>query len=129
MLMLPLILHEAQIFTFSFWFNGSIHWGMHHDGELYCRLESFPLQKRPQVYQLGCKLARQHTSIVLSSSAVACSLWGSLRDPSLKRILITANTSSLLEAMLHPQSKPVSGTSPPMSHESTQSPEDSDREC
>ena len=125
--MLPLILHEAQIFTFSFWFNGSIHWGMHHDGELYCRLESFPLQKRPQVYQLGCKLARQHTSsIVLSSSAVACSLWGSLRDPSLKRILITASTTSLLEAMLHPQTKTVPSTGQPTSNESAQALTDED---
>ena len=129
MLMLPLILHEAQIFTFSFWFNGSIHWGMHHDGELYCRLESFPLQKRPQVYQIGCKLARQHTSIVLSSSAVACSLWGSLRDPSLKRILITVNTTSLLEAMLYPQSKTAPSISPPTTNESTQPLTNEDQEC
>ncbi|MBD2075796.1 hypothetical protein H6F86_18235 [Phormidium sp. FACHB-592] len=99
---------------------------MHHEGELYCRLGSFPLQKRPQVYQLGCKLARQHTSIVLSSSAVACSLWGSLRDPSLKRILTTANTTSLLEAMLYPQSKTAPSISQPTGNESTQSLPDED---
>lgn len=101
--MLPLVLNEEQIFTFSFWFNGSIRCGMQHQGQLYCHLESFPLHKRPQVYQLGCKLTQQHTEIVLSSSAAICSLWGNLRDPALKRILITADTTSLLNAMLYAQ--------------------------
>lgn len=101
--MVPLVIDEAQLFTFNFWFNGNVRCGMHHGGELYCRLESFPRQKRPQVYQLGCKLASQHTAIVLSSSAAACSLWGSLRDPSIKRILSTTSTTSLLDAMLHSQ--------------------------
>ncbi len=99
--MLPLVISEDQIFTFNFWFNGSVRCGMYHHSELYCRLESFAIQKRPQVYQLGCKLVQQYTTIVLSSSATSCSLWISLRHPSTGRILLTADTSSLLETMLH----------------------------
>ena len=111
--MLPLLVNEEQIFTFNFWLNGSILCGMHHQGELYCRLASFSIQKRPQVYQLGCKLAQQQTAIVLSSSAIACSLWGSLRDPSMKRILSTADMSNLLEAMLSPQTRASAKTAHP----------------
>jgi hypothetical protein len=100
MLVSPLVINEEQIFTFNFWFNGSIRCGMYHQGELYCRLETFGIQRRPQVYQLACKLARQYATIVLTSSAMTCSLWISLRNPSVKRILLTADTSSLLDAML-----------------------------
>ena len=100
--MSPLIIDEEQIFPFNFWFNGTIRCGMHHNGELYCRVESFPLQKRPLVYQLGCKLARQHMAIALSSSVTTCSLWGSLRDAPLKRVLTTVTATSLLDAMLYP---------------------------
>jgi hypothetical protein len=103
------VVNEEQIFTFSFWLNGSVRSGMSHEGELYCRLASFSIQKRPRVYQLGCKLTQQQTAIVLSSSAATCSLWGSLRDPSMKRILLTADTSKLLETMLLPQTKAYSG--------------------
>ena len=94
---------------FNFWLNGRIRCGIHHQGELYCRLAAFAIEKRPQVYQLGCKLTQQQTAIVLSSSAVACSLWGSLRNPSIKRILMAADTSNLLEAMLSPRTKVDSG--------------------
>lgn len=112
MLVSPLVINEEQIFTFNFWFNGSIRCGMYHQGELYCRLESFTLQKRPQVYQLACKLARQTTAIVLSSSATACSLWISLRDSSVKRILFTADASSLLDAILQIQTDASSSDRP-----------------
>ena len=109
MVVLPLLVNEEQIFTFNFWLNGNIRCGIHHQGELYCRLATFAIEKRPQAYQLGCKLTQQQTAIVLSSSAVACSLWGSLRDPSIKRILLATDTSDLLEAMLSPQTKADSG--------------------
>lgn len=112
MLVLPLVISEDQIFTFNFWFNGSIRRGMYHQGELYCRLESFAIQKRPQVYQLGCKLTQQYTAIVLSSSVTSCSLWLSLRHPSTGRILLTADTSSLLELMLHPPGNKSSSDRP-----------------
>lgn len=127
MLMLPLIINEEKIFTFNFWFNRSVHCGMHHEGEFYCRLESFPLQKRPQVYQLGCKLTRQHMAIVISSSATACSLWGSLRDPSLKRLLSTVDTISLLEAMLYPQTNPLLDTRQAINNSLTQLPDNEDQ--
>lgn len=111
MLVLPLVVNEEQVFTFKFWFNGKVHLGMSYQGELYCRLESFDLQRRPQVYQLGCKLSQQNTSIVLSSASATCSLWGSLRDPAVKRILLTLNTTNLLEAMLFTRLDASSGES------------------
>ncbi|XGV98490.1 MAG: hypothetical protein ACAF41_06050 [Leptolyngbya sp. BL-A-14] len=111
MSVLPLVINEEHIFTFNFWFNGSVRVGMYYQGELYCRLESFAIQKRPQVYQLGCKLAQQYTTIVLSSSAVSCSLWLSLRHPSTGRILLTADASNLLEAMLSPKLDKVANPS------------------
>ena len=98
--MLPLVVNEEQIFAFNFWLSGSVRYGMYYQNELYCRLASFDIQKRPQVYQLGCKLTQQQTAIVLSSSVVACTLWGSLRAPAMKRILVTADRSSLLDTML-----------------------------
>lgn len=103
MLVSPLVIREEQLFAFNFWFNGSVRCGMYHQGELYCRLESFAIQKRPHVYQLGCKLAQHYTAIVLSSSTVSCSLWISLRHPSIGQILLTADASSLLDTMLRPQ--------------------------
>lgn len=111
MSVLPLVINEEQIFTFNFWFNGSVRVGMYHQGELYCRLESFEIQKRPQVYQLGCKLAQQYTAIVLSSSAVSCNLWISLRHPSTGRILLTADASNLLDVMLSQKADKAIGPS------------------
>lgn len=100
MLVLPRVVNEEEIFTFKFWLNDTVHIGMSYQGELYCRLESFDLQRRPQVYQLGCKLSRQNTSTVLSVASATCSLWGSLRDPAVKRILLKLDAASLLNVLL-----------------------------
>lgn len=86
--MLPLVIKEEQIFAFKFWFNGTIRNGMYYQNELFCRLETFDASKRPQVYQLGCKLAQKNVLVALSSSTQTCSLWGSLRSPMVKKILL-----------------------------------------
>lgn len=79
--MLPLVVDEKKIFIFKFWFNGSIQDGMSYQNELFCRLQTFDIQHRAQVYHFACKLTQQNTALVITSSAKACSLWASLRDP------------------------------------------------
>jgi len=92
---LPLIIDEAQIFAFKFWFNDSIYHGIYHRNELFCRLESFDIEKRQRVYQLGCQLSRQSVIIVLTLAPTTCSLWGGLRSPIVKDILLNPDILKL----------------------------------
>jgi hypothetical protein len=91
----PILINEEQVFSFKFWFDGNIHYGMFYQNELFFRLASFKPKQRPQVYQLGCKLARQNTLIALSCSETGCTLWGSLRSPLVKHILLNASLPEL----------------------------------
>lgn len=68
---------------------------MYYRNELFCQLARFEIQKRPQVYQLGFKLAQQDALIILTCSTSTCSLWGSLRSPSVKNILLNATALQL----------------------------------
>lgn len=79
--MLPLIVDETKVFVFKFWFNSTIQDGMTHHNELFCRLRTFDLALRSQVYHLGCQLAKKRILIVLTTTPQTCSLWSSLRDP------------------------------------------------
>jgi hypothetical protein len=82
------MINEDEIFSFKFWFNDTIQYGMFYKNELYCRLKTFDIQARPQAYQLGCRLARQNAVVVLTCSPTACSLWGCLRSPLVKEVLL-----------------------------------------
>lgn len=95
--MLPLLADEAEIFVFKFWFNGHIQMGTHYQDELFCRLNTFDLRYRPQVYQLGCRLGQRRMLVLLtvSSATATCSLWGSLRDPAVKDILVNPEILTL----------------------------------
>lgn len=86
--MSPLVVDESQVFSFKFWFSDTIQNGMYHRGELYCRLSSYDLKKRAQVYHLAYKLAQQDPLIVITVSTTTCSLWGSLRAPLVKNLLL-----------------------------------------
>lgn len=92
--MLPIVINEQQVFTFQFWFDDSLRYGMYYRSELYCKLETFAISQRPQAYQIGCKLANQGTSIVLTLTDSTCNLWGSLRDPTVKDILLRSGETS-----------------------------------
>jgi hypothetical protein len=72
---LPLILDEGKVFIFKFWFNDKIQDGMSYRNELFCRLRTYDLSYRPQVYHFGCKLAQDGVQIALTSAANSCSLW------------------------------------------------------
>jgi len=98
---LPLILDEAEIFAFKFWFNDSICDGMYYKNELFCRLETFDLLNRSHVYQLGCKLSRQNVSVILTLTSATCDLWGSLRAPIVKDILLNPTMLKLSDPELH----------------------------
>jgi hypothetical protein len=89
---LPLVIDEEQIFSFKFWFDGTIHEGMYYRNDLYCKLQTFDIQERPLVYQLGCKLAKKEALIALTFTPTTCSLWGSLRSVGIKNILIKQKT-------------------------------------
>jgi hypothetical protein len=83
----PLV-NEDQIFSFKFWFNSTIQYGMFYNNELFCRLKVFDLQARSQAYQLGSKLVQQDAVIILTCTPTTCSLWGSLRSPLIKEMLL-----------------------------------------
>jgi len=85
----PQVVDEEQIFTFKFWFNEVIHYGMYHRNELFCRLEVYDIQQRSLVYQIGCQLSQKdNTPIILSCATNTCSLWGSLRSDAVKELLL-----------------------------------------
>lgn len=87
--MLPLVINEQKIFTFKFWFDGSIQDGMYCQKELFCRLQTFEARYRAQVYQLGVKISQhQDTLVAIALSSETCSLWVSLRSPLVKDALI-----------------------------------------
>ncbi|MBW4521759.1 MAG: hypothetical protein KME16_18925 [Scytolyngbya sp. HA4215-MV1] len=94
-LVLPLVIDENQIFTFKFWFNDAVQIGMHYRGELYCRLHVYAIHDRSKVYHLACKLDQYDAIIVLSADAETCSLWGSLRSPLIKKLLLTPSLLTL----------------------------------
>ncbi len=98
--MLPLLINEQQIFTFQFWFNGSLRYGMYYRNDLYCKLETFEIAQRPQVYQLGCRLANKNAAIVMTITENTCSLWGSLRAPLIKKILLRPDPVNLRKLLL-----------------------------
>jgi hypothetical protein len=87
---LPQVFDEANIFSFNYWFNGGIHRGMHHQGDLFCCLGSFAIEHRSQVYLLGYKFSKRGVPIILTCLPATCSLWGSLRSPIVKQILTEA---------------------------------------
>ncbi len=69
---------------------------MTHRNELFCRLRTFDLALRSQVYHLGCQLAQKHHSlIVLTNGPQTCSLWSSLRDPSTEFFITTPDALNL----------------------------------
>jgi len=92
---LPLLLSEANVFIFKFWFNGEFRDGMSYHDELFCCLRTFAAQERSQVYHLGCKLTQHYPVIALTTSDDRCGLWVSLRDPHLETILRQAPTLEL----------------------------------
>jgi hypothetical protein len=91
----PLILDEDQIFTFKFWFNDVVQIGMHYRGELYCCLSRYDICDRSKVYHLACKLDQHDVMSVMSINADICSLWGSLRSPLVKKLLLTPSLLTL----------------------------------
>ena len=111
--MLPLIVDENKILIFKFWFEGDIQDGMAYRGELFCRLQTFALAYRPQVYQFGCRLIRQGISAALTSGDESCSLWVSLRDPQIKVMLSEAKAGGLCNLPLPATLPSVSHLEPP----------------
>lgn len=101
--MLPQVIDEQAVFVFNFWFNNTIRHGMYHRNELFCRLGSYKIQKRPQIYQFACKLAQKQALTVLTCTVEECSLWGDLRSPLVKELLLKAGVCSLAASSNLPQ--------------------------
>lgn len=93
--MLPLVIDEQQIFIFKFWFNDKVHHGMHYQNELFCRIATSTLQMRPHIYQLSCKLTQNSIPLAISCTDQTCSLWGSLRNETIKRFLMRSDNINL----------------------------------
>lgn len=93
--MSPIVIDEETVFSFNFWLNDSIHYGMYYNNELFGRLACFDIQLRSQVYQLGCQLTQQKAFVVITCSATSCCLWGGLRTPLIKKLLLKDSTLQL----------------------------------
>jgi hypothetical protein len=85
---LPLLVDEQQVFTFKFWFGNQIRTGLHFQNELFCRLGTVEVQQRSQLYQQACKLTQNGTVLAITCSSTHCHIWGSLRDETVKQMLI-----------------------------------------
>lgn len=85
---LPKIVDEQHIFTFSFWFEDQLRNGMNYQNELFCQIGSFDIQHKVQVYQLSCKLAYQGVNLVITHSETRCRLWGGLRHEMVQQFLM-----------------------------------------
>lgn len=93
--MLPLVVNEDKLFIFKFWFNEGLQEGTSYKNELYCRLQSFAIKCRPQVYRLGFQLGKQGAPVIISLMPDTCSLWTNLRDP-LTESTLSQGTSLVL---------------------------------
>jgi len=91
---LPQVINENQVFIFKFWFSNTIRYGMYYQNELFCRLNTYPLARRAHAYQLACKLNQQNAVVLISCTPDNCSLWGSLRSPLVKDLLVKAGSAS-----------------------------------
>ena len=112
--MLPFVVDERKILIFKFWFDNKVQDGLSYQGELFCRLQTLELHYRPQLYHFGCKLSQQGTSVVISSGVNACSLWISLRDPTIKTMLANSENLNLPEQL---NSAPLESFEPPQPEE------------
>ncbi|MGI0488961.1 hypothetical protein ACN4EK_26425 [Pantanalinema rosaneae CENA516] len=61
---------------------------MYYHNELFCQLGCFHSRDRPQVYQVGSRLAQKGAVITITCSPTTCCLWGSLRADSVKQLLL-----------------------------------------
>lgn len=89
--MLPPVIDEKQVFTFKFWFGDKVQTGMHYQNELFCQIATLDISQRSHAYQQACKLAQQGILIVITCSAQQCHMWGSLRNETVKQLLVDPN--------------------------------------
>ncbi|HEY9628362.1 MAG TPA: hypothetical protein V6C84_13760 [Coleofasciculaceae cyanobacterium] len=81
--MLPVMVHEALIRSFSFYGEGGIHEGMSHGQQLYKLVESYKTAARLQAYALGCDLSNQGYRTVVTVSDRKYKVWLELRSQAL----------------------------------------------
>jgi hypothetical protein len=84
---LPPVVNEGSVFPFKFWFNHTVQDGMYYQNELFYRLHSVGISTRAQLYHYACKLA-QRDNVVVTASAQQCSIWVSLRSPSVTALTL-----------------------------------------
>jgi len=110
---LPLVIDEQQVFTFKFWFGNQIHTGMHFQNELFCQLGIVELAQRSQLYQRACKLTHQGVVLVITCSKTQCRIWGSLRDDTVKQLLVNPAQLQINGLIHHLSEDSPSSISPP----------------
>ena len=84
---LPPVVNEGTVFPFKFWFNNTVQDGMYYQNELFYRLHSVSIGTRAQLYHYACKLA-QRDNVVVTASDQQCSIWVSLRSPSVTALTL-----------------------------------------
>ncbi|MDX2216609.1 MAG: hypothetical protein SFY66_25320 [Oculatellaceae cyanobacterium bins.114] len=75
---LPTIIHETSVNPFTFYFDGSFHQGMNHQGRLYKLFTTFLPAQRATAFVCACKLAAQETQTIVTASAHHYRVWTDL---------------------------------------------------
>jgi hypothetical protein len=84
---LPPVIDENQTFPFKFWFEDTIQDGMYYQNELFYRLHTVDIKARARLYHYACKLA-QKDFVVVTADHDRCSVWVSLRSPSVSALVL-----------------------------------------
>jgi hypothetical protein len=99
---LPQVIRESQVQPFKFWFNDGLQDGIHYGDDLYYRLQCCEAAHRAELYRLACKLSQRGADVVVTVTAMDCSLWANLRNQKVAALAFS-NYMSLptAEALLH----------------------------
>ncbi|MBW4662542.1 MAG: hypothetical protein KME15_28180 [Drouetiella hepatica Uher 2000/2452] len=78
--MLPVVIHEALIQSFSFYGEGCIREGMSYGQQIYRLVQSYEIASRLHAYSLGCDLSHQGSRTVVTVCDRQYKVWVELRS-------------------------------------------------
>lgn len=79
--MLPIVISEQLVHSFSFYLDNQVRQGMLHENELYGLVYEFGADHRLRAYQCACELVEQKIPVVITASLERYTIWISLRSP------------------------------------------------
>jgi hypothetical protein len=78
-MVVPVVLDEADVFPFKFWFDDTVHDGMVYQNELFYCLLTVDTAARSRLYHYACRIS-QGDRLVLTTAPSTLRLWVSLRS-------------------------------------------------